>query len=340
MSETRRQRQAIVVLMLVTLFWGVSFPWVRSWMEASVPPEDAGLKETATSPPLKPRALVASCPGGVVLTSLTLIALRMVLALALLAAWHRRGFTAATWREHGCGALVGVFFGVGFLLQVIGLATTTPALSAFFTSLACGWTPLLAWAVLGMRPKLLTLLGLGVALGGTAVLTGENWQLGVGEWLTIVASLLFAGQILLVDQLGRRVRADHITVGFFGSVAVMSLAGALPLVAQAGFGACVTWLGQMLQDRDVLLTLLALAILPTALSFHLMNVYQPQLPAHRAALIYLLEPVFAAIFSVFLGYDRVTVLLLLGGGLILVGNLLVELPALLRVRVIDDAEPV
>ncbi len=309
MSETRRQRQAITILVMVTLFWGVSFPWVRSWLEAA-----------------------ADCPGGVGLASLTLIILRMVLALVLLAAWHWRGFTLATWQEHGSGTLVGVVFGVGFLLQVVGMATTTPAMSAFFTSLACGWAPLLAWALLGMRLRLLTLVGLGVALGGTAVLTNGDWHLGIGEWLTLVASLLFAGQILLVDRLGRLVRADHMTVGFFGAVTLMSTVGAIPMAGQAGFGVYLTWLGRMLLDRDVLLTLLGLAILPTALSFHWMNTYQPQVPAQRAALIYLLEPVFAAFFSVCWGYDRVTGPLLLGGGLILAGNLLVELPALLRVR--------
>jgi drug/metabolite transporter (DMT)-like permease len=63
-----------------------------------------------------------------------------------------------------------------------------------------------------------------------------------------------------------------------------------------------------------------------------MNTYQPQVSPSRAALIYLLEPVFSSVFSVWLGYDQVTVPLLLGGGLILAGNLLVEVPGWLRSR--------
>jgi drug/metabolite transporter (DMT)-like permease len=309
MSETRQQRLAISILVVVTLFWGISFPWVTSWQKHAV-----------------------GCPGGVILASLTLIALRMVLALFLLAAWHWRGFTEATWREHAYGAVVGVVFGFGFLLQVMGMATTSPAMSAFFTSLACAWTPLLGWAVLGTRVRHVTLLGIGVALSGTALLAGGEWHLGIGEWLTIAASVLFAGQILLIDRLGRLVRADHLTVGFFGAVALLSFAGAIPLAAEAGVSDSLNWLGRMLSDQNLLLILLGLAILPTALSFHLMNIYQPQVPAHRAALIYLLEPVFAAIFSVCLGYEPLTGPLLLGGSLILAGNVLVELPGLLRGR--------
>jgi drug/metabolite transporter (DMT)-like permease len=55
-------------------------------------------------------------------------------------------------------------------------------------------------------------------------------------------------------------------------------------------------------------------------------------PAHRAALIYLLEPVFAAAFSVAAGLDEVTPVLVAGGALILGGNLLVEVPGWLRAR--------
>jgi drug/metabolite transporter (DMT)-like permease len=84
--------------------------------------------------------------------------------------------------------------------------------------------------------------------------------------------------------------------------------------------------------RDVLL----LTLLSTILATHLMNTYQPRVPASRAALIYLLEPVFAAALSVAVGHDAVTGRLLLGGALILGGNALVELPLWIR----RDAAPV
>ena len=54
---------------------------------------------------------------------------------------------------------------------------------------------------------------------------------------------------------------------------------------------------------------------------------QNSILAARVALIYLLEPIFGALFSVLLGHDKVTAWLVVGGGLILGGNLLVELPA-------------
>ena len=79
-------------------------------------------------------------------------------------------------------------------------------------------------------------------------------------------------------------------------------------------------------------SVVALATLPTAVAFHWMNSYQPLVPASRAALIYLLEAVFAAAFSVMLGIDKLTARLVLGGALIIAGNVLVEVPGWLRAR--------
>jgi len=69
-----------------------------------------------------------------------------------------------------------------------------------------------------------------------------------------------------------------------------------------------------------------LTLLCTVLPFHWFNVYQPRVPASRAALIYLLEPVFASLFSLLWGHDTLALPLLVGGGLILAGNALVEVP--------------
>ncbi|HEV8060832.1 MAG TPA: EamA family transporter, partial [Gemmataceae bacterium] len=78
--------------------------------------------------------------------------------------------------------------------------------------------------------------------------------------------------------------------------------------------------------RDVVL----LTILCSVVATHFLTVYQPRMSAARAALIYLLEPVFAACFSLGIGHDELTTRLVLGGGFILFGNLVVEMPRLWR----------
>jgi drug/metabolite transporter (DMT)-like permease len=295
------------MLVLVTLFWGVSFPLMKDWQTGA-----------------------AGCPGGEELATTTLIAVRMILGFALLAVFQPQLWRQATLREHVIGGVIGVTFALGFGLQVWGLATTTPALSAFITSLGSAWVPLLAFVFLRLPVAGITVLGLGLGIAGTAVLSlnvDEKWILGIGEGRTFVASLLFAVQILLLDRLGRQVRSSYLTMGFLGVTALMGVLLSLGLAGTGpGVGVWLAWLGGLLAQPRVLIAVALLVLLPTVLAFHWMNAYQPRVSAGRAALIYLLEPVFAAAFSVVWGHDALTWRLFAGGGLILGGNLLIEVP--------------
>jgi drug/metabolite transporter (DMT)-like permease len=172
----------------------------------------------------------------------------------------------------------------------------------------------------------LVLAGLIVGLVGCAVLV-EGWNLGKGEALTLIASLLFTGQVLLLDQLGGRFEPSQLNAGFLAASAVFGVVGTLLLAAVGpGLGTWAAWTTAMLAHPRILEAVICLTVFPTVLAFYWMNTYQPLVPPSRAALIYLLEPVFSSIFSVWWGYDRLTVVLMAGGALILAGNLLAEAP--------------
>jgi drug/metabolite transporter (DMT)-like permease len=317
-APAESSRRAVVMLVLVTALWGISFPVMKNWQDAS-----------------------HNCPGGAVVASATVISLRMFLAIPLLLLARPRALCETTRAEHAAGALVGLTFFVGFIMQVIGLAWITPARSAFFTSLGCVWVPLLAWLVHGTRVSGITWAGIIMGLAGATILSGVDLDVsgtvtvdfGVGEALTIASSVLFAVQILLLDRLGKRVRSAHITFAFVGVTAV---AGAIVAIVEAARGPGVAlwfdWLAGLLRNTNILVDLSLLTVLCTFMAFQWMNQYQPQIAASRAALIYLLEPVFAWMFSVIWGHDQITLRLLLGGLVILNGNLLVELPGFLRER--------
>ncbi|MGL4552948.1 MAG: hypothetical protein ACRC33_17370 [Gemmataceae bacterium] len=293
-------------LVVVTLVWGVSFPCTRAWQTAA---ERSGMDG--------------------LLAALTLIALRMALALAVLLAWQPR-LLGATAAERRGGAAVGAAFLVGFILQTWALASTTPALSAFFTCVSSAWVPLVVLG-LGGRVAPLTLLGLFLGLVGCAVLV-EGWKLGKGEWLTLGASVLFAVQMILLDRFGKAVRAEMLSPAFLlvNGVGAAALA-VLVAAAGVGVGPWLGWAGGMLSDPVLPWLVVLMAVFPTALGFHWMNAYQPRVSPSRAALIYLLEPVFSTAFSVGVraltgskDYDELTTPLILGGALILGGNLVVE----------------
>src|SRR5439155_20974541 len=107
-------RQATAMLLLVTFMWGLSFPLMKRWLV---------------------HAFAAGCPRGKAVATLTLIAVRTLLSVLILAVCQPRLFLRPDRREFSIGLLIGFLNFLGFGLQVWGLCYTTPALSAFYTSL-------------------------------------------------------------------------------------------------------------------------------------------------------------------------------------------------------------
>jgi drug/metabolite transporter (DMT)-like permease len=303
-----------LVLVFVTLCWGMSFTLMKDWHDNA-----------------------SDCPGGAPVAGLTMIALRMALALVILAVVRPQLFYRPNRRAHQAGFWVGLAFFSGFALQVSGLAMTTPARSGFITSLSSAFVPVGMWLAFRTRVAAWTAVGLIIGIAGAALLSvaGDDAApvgVGLGDAITFVAAIFFTVQVILLDRLGRGVPPGHITVAFFVTCGVLALVSALALVMLDGStpAALFQWIVAMMKKPHMPVKFGALTVISTVLAFGLMNAYQPQVPASRAALIYLLESVFSSLISVAAGFDQATWPLFLGGGLILAGNLLVELPSLRR----------
>ncbi len=252
----------------------------------------------------------------------------MLLAFLVLCIIQPRLLTAPTKQEHGWGVALGLLTFVGLFLQFWGMADCTPALSAFLTCLGSAWVPILAWLLFRVLVARSTLMGLLLGVIGVAILTlkpQEQWRMSQGEMLTLASSFLFAGQILFVDRIGNRVKSAHLTISMFGTTAILSLGLACILSAQEqGIDVWLRWVIGMLSQSGILTALLALVLFSTVLGFHWMNTYQPLVPAGRAALLYLLEPVWAAVIAIPWGLESLSWRLAVGGAFILMGNYLVE----------------
>jgi len=310
-SAPRPDRKATWMLVLITSMWGLSFTLMKNWQDAA-----------------------EGCPGGVIVAGLTMVALRMFLALVVLGVFLPRLFRDPTRREFTIGLLLGGINSLGFVFQVTGLAWTSPALSAFVTSLASAWVPLLMLALFRLPVHRLTLAGLMIGIAGAGVLgiqTSLELTFGWGEMLTFISTWFFALVIVLLDRLGRGVESAHFTVAFLVGMGIPPLIiNGIILVGRGETAPWINWTTTMLSNPLIWRDLILLTILCTVLPFHWFNVYQPRVAASRAAVIYLLEPVFASIISIAWGHDLISARLILGGGLILAGNALVEVHAWLR----------
>lgn len=220
--------------------------------------------------------------------------------------------------RHGLAA--GAALLVGFVLQTVGLQYTTPATSAFITYLLVVFVPLLTFLVLRRRPHPLTLAGLFLAVAGLVMLTGgAGTALGRGEVLTLGCAVAFAAHIVILGETAGR--HDAIRLSWVQVTTVGAACLAASLVS-----------GGLAMGRDVYLAAAFTGVFATALAFYAMVWAQRVVSPSRAALILLLEPVFAALLAWATG-DPLTAGTVAGGMLILVAVVVAEvLPPYLDAR--------
>jgi drug/metabolite transporter (DMT)-like permease len=218
------------------------------------------------------------------------------------------------------GVIAGVPFTIGFILQIYGLRDVDPGVSALFTSMFVVFTPLLGRLFFGKRTSAAIALAIGCAVIGLWLVTGAGKSgvphFGRGEWLSLMCALVFSFQIHATD-VGTR-RCDPIGLAWH-QVTFSAIACALPILLfrPSAFSALVA----ALPHRDVWLGIGFTGVLATVGSMALMSHFQRFLSPNHAAVVYTLEPVFAGIFSAVFFGEGFGAAKLVGGGLILAGNL-------------------
>lgn len=295
---------ATAALTVACAAWGISFVFIKD--------VDRGLERALGDP-----AWLAPC---------WVVAVRFSLAGALLLPFVLRGLTRAVWRDALLLALPSL---AGYLLQVGGMRGLDAGVNAFLTSLYTPLTPLFAWALLRRTPSARVLVAIPIALTGVALLGGfdpaAGRLLGLHEGLVMLGAVCWALQILGIDRWARR----HPPGAFSAALFVWIGAGGL---LAAGAGALVAGveperLARPLSDPALVRSLLGLVVVSTILAMWLINAYQPALDPSRAALLYTLEPAFAAGFAVLLHAERFEGWKLVGCVVLLAANLVVEVPA-------------
>ncbi len=241
-----------------------------------------------------------------------MVALRFGIAAAVVGLISFRQLRSLTRRDVALGGIAGVILGTAFLLQIMGQGLTTPSNSAFLTSLNVIIVPFLSW----INRMLLVAFG---CLAGAAVLTispGEGLNFNTGDLITLACAVVFSLHISYLGRIAGHIDAGKLTFLQMATAALLGLAYTLAFELEQ--------LSQADLSRG-LVPVLYLGLLSSAFSFFAQTFAQKHTSPARAAVILGCEGLLGSIFSVLLGYEPLTLNLILGGLIIFTSLLVMEI---------------
>ena len=243
----------VLILLLVTLVWGTTFPLLKS---------------------------AAADLGGVEISAFRFIVAAVCMSPFLLSAPRR------AWID---GALLGVLGLASYVAQAYGLQFISSNRSAFLTSLNVLMVPLLGLAFGGRMTWTVMAAG-ALACLGIGLMSWEGGGNLAGDAATIVCALAYALYVIVLSQRSSRHEAKHLAAT---QIAVMAVLGTAWMLTQSADSLAT------LTTRAVphATTLLYLGAVATAGMLFLQAVGQRRVAAEKAALIFAMEPVFAALFG-------------------------------------------
>jgi drug/metabolite transporter (DMT)-like permease len=143
----------------------------------------------------------------------------------------------------------------------------------------------------------------------------------LGEMLTILGAAVFTAEIICVHHFGQRADAVRLTFVMLVSTAVLSWIASIVLGGHGMIRASAV--AGLLRDREVAWTMATLVAFSSVMALHLMNTYQPRVSPAIASVVYCTEPLFGTLASLAFATERLTLLTVAGGLVVLVSVLVV-----------------
>ncbi len=205
------------------------------------------------------------------------------------------------------GTITGIVYTLALWLQGWGTEYTSATCSAFITGLNVIFVHLYT-ALYEKRYNKIILIELSLSVIGLYLLTSPSAGTLIGNLIVLISSVLWAIQIILISKYSP---TDPLTFAYFELLP--SLIYILPTLST----------GQIvITDNVVILSLIYLAITCTVIAFTLQAYGQRYVRPEVAAIIYLLEPVAAAVFSYMILGETLNILQIVGAIMIITSTAL------------------
>ena len=246
-----------------------------------------------------------------------MLGIRFLLAFTLLLILFFKRIRKINRKTFAAGAVMGCLYFLVMTAELNGLKRTSSGNVSFLENTAIVIVPLLQALLLRRFPRWKAVICALLCLIGVGFLTiGSGMAFGAGEMFCMLAAFLYACAILTTDRLTHG-NIDALASGIVqvGIIGALSLTASLLFEAPRLPSGMLEWTG-----------IVMLAVVCSGFGFTLQPVAQSGTTAERAGMFCALNPMVATILGIVFLHEAFTVQSAVGGGLILAGILISELP--------------
>lgn len=265
----------LLLLLLVTFFWGITFPLIKNSLQYIGPVDFLAVRFSVSAALMVPLVVKRGRPHS------------------------RKTLTY--------GLVAGFLLFLGYYFQTVGLMYTTPAKSGIITGLYVVLLPFISYTYLRIRTERSDVIASVIAFAGLIIMSaGElgNSTVQYGDLMTLVCAVAYAYQIAYVSKHSPEIDSVHFTFYQLLFVSLFSIA-ALPTYEPYRF----------VFNSYVIFTIIFTAVFAGVFAIYITNRALIFVEPSAAGVIFVGEPVFAAIFSVILTHDYLSYYTIGGGSL-------------------------
>ncbi|MGD1317820.1 DMT family transporter [Chryseobacterium sp. 2R14A] len=249
---------------------------------------------------------------------------RFFLASVILSIVFFRYFSKINIEVFKNALLLAIPLSIGISQQTLGVKMTSASQCAFIAGISVVIVPLIKLIFYRDKVDRKILFAALVALTGLMIISvNKDFNIGLGDLYTFTGAIGFSIFLIRVEKYSLRNDIIPTIVPMFICCAIFMMVCAL-------IDSNSIWISH---DNSYWYGLLYCSLFSTAYMYSISNISQRYISAEKVAIIYLFEPVFAAIAAYFILEEILTVKLLIGGGLIFTGTLISELRFKKKVKI-------
>jgi drug/metabolite transporter (DMT)-like permease len=285
---------ADITLLFVTIIWGATFVIVQNAI-SSIPP-------------------------------FSFNGIRFFIAALLLILWlilfEKKQWSLVNKKLIMNGMFIGFWLFLGYATQTIGLLYTTSSKAGFITGLSVVLVPLFSMLLLKQTLSKNAIFGVIIATLGLFLLTVTDISgFNIGDVFVFICAISFALHITFTGKFTKQFPTLLLTIIQLSTVSLLSIISSFLFEDwRKSFNLDVLF------SQNVLTALIVTSVFATAFAFLAQTNFQKFTSTTRVALIFTMEPVFAAVTGYIWAHDRLTATAFAGCILIFLGMIFAELP--------------